>query len=171
MAKSTLLAFSTGGLDGMPIDMRIMAFISIGVTMIFSCLFLFSGASSIIRSKVTRINYSPTMLNVAMLAVLIFLSVLALSEYSATSKISMAESRGLPFPFLALTEVRGICHTGMAFWQCRLFENLNPLLLIIDVLIVYVAICVSIQTVSEPRIFDPKHRSLNPSDPIRESGR
>ena len=164
------MALSTGGINGMPVDMRIMAIISSGVTMIFSCLFLFSGASSILRNKGTQINYYPTLLNMAMLIILIVLSVLALSEYRATSKISWEESRGLPFSFLTFTEIRGICNAGIAFWKCRSFENLSLVALIIDVLIVYAVICVGVGTLFESRISDPKRWLLNRGDQIKESG-
>jgi len=169
-AKSALLALPTGGLDGMPIDMRIMAFISSGVTMIFSCLFLLSGASSILRNKGTQINYYPTLLNMAMLIILLVLSVFALPEYRATSKISWEESRGLPFAFLTFTEIRGICDAGVAFWKCRSFENLSLRALIIDSLIVYAVICVSVGTLFELRISNPKRWLLKRSDQIKESG-
>ena len=145
-----------------------MALISSGVTMVFSCLFLFGGRSSILRNKEAQINYSPTLPNVAMLIILIILSALALSEYNATSKISWQESRGLPFSFLTLTEIRGICNAGIVFWKCRSFENLNPLVLIMDILIVYSAICVSVQTMFESRFSNPNRLLRN--DDIKQSG-
>ncbi len=148
-AISASFALSAGGINGMPIDMRIAAVVSSGASMIFACLFLFGGAASILRSEEMQINFSPTMLTLATLIILIILSVLARFEYEATTKISWEESRGLPFPFLAFTEIRGVCNAGIMFWKCRSFDNLNLLTLIIDVLFIYAIVCVGVRALFE----------------------
>jgi hypothetical protein len=164
------MALSTGGIHGMPVDMRIMAIVSSGVTMIFSCLFLFSGASSILRNKGTQTNYYPTLLNVAMLVILLVLSVLALSEYRATSKVSWEESRGLPFSFLTFTEIRGLCNAGIAFWKCRSFNNLNLQALIMDVLIIYPVVCIGVQVFFELPTLNSKTWLFKNSSEIKVNG-
>jgi len=153
---SAIFALSPGGINGMPNDMRITALISIGVMVIFSCLFLLSGASSMFLSQRMQIHYQPTLLKVMTLILLIVLSVFAQVEYEATSKISWAESRGIPFAFLNFTEIRAVCNAGIEFWKCRSFENLNPLALIIDLLIIYSVVCVTTEILSGSRITNPK---------------
>jgi hypothetical protein len=167
-AKSALFALSTGGINGMPVDMRIMAILSSGVTMIFSCLFLFSGVVHIFGYKGTQINYRPTLLHLLILAIFIALSVLALSEYRATSKISWEESRGLPFSFLTL--IRGVCNAGIAVWKCRSFESINPLVLITDILIVYFAVCASVQAFFGLSTFSSRRWFLKDSSQIKANG-
>ncbi len=159
-AKSATLALSAGGADGMPIDMRMMAIISSAVAVIFSFLFLFSGGTSVLRSKITQPSYYPTLPKVAILVVLIALSVLARAEYQPTTKITWEEARGLPFPFLTLTEIRGPCNAGIAFWTCRSFENLSPLVWGIDVLMAYGVICVVVQILFELSTFDSRRRRV-----------
>jgi len=149
--------------DDLPFDVRMMALISFGVIVIFFGLFLFGGASRILQSGAKQISYSPTLPNVAMLIVLVILSVLALSEYRATSKISWTESRGLPFSFVTFTEIRGVCSGGIEFWKCRSLESLNPAALIIDVLVVYSVICIIAEALSVSRNSDPKRWLLRKS--------
>jgi hypothetical protein len=167
---SASFALSTGGINGMPFDMRITDVVSSGVTMIFSCLFLLSGVSSILRSKDMQINYYPTLLKLATLIILILLSVLARSEYEATTKISFEESRGLPFAFLTFTEIRGVCNAGIVFWKCRFFDNLNILALIIDVLIIYTVVCVGVRALFESSIMNIINGSSKPAARFRVNG-
>jgi hypothetical protein len=169
-SKSALFALSPGGINGMPIDMRITAIVSTGVTVIFSFLFLFSGAASIIRIQKMQVNYSPTLLKVAILILLVVLSVFARTGYEATSKISWEESRGLPFAFLTLTEIRGLCNTGIIFWECRSIYNLNLMAFIIDAIIIYFTVCIGVQTVFELSTLVSEKWLLKNSSEIKVSG-
>jgi hypothetical protein len=114
-----------------------------------------------LRSQTMQVNYSPTLLKVAMLIILIVFSVIARVEYEATSKISWEESRGLPFTFLTSTEIRGLCKTGIIFWECRSFYSLSPMAFIIDVLIVYLVVCAAVQTLFELSTLNLKMVSQN----------
>jgi hypothetical protein len=165
--ESALFALSRGGINGMPIDMRITAIVSTGVTMIFSCLFIFSGASNMLRRQTMQVNYSPTLLKVAMLISLIVFSVLARVEYEATSKISWEESRGLPFAFLTFTEIRGLCKTGIIFWECRSIYSLRPMAFMMDVLIVYFVVCTAVQTLFELSTLNLKNGYSKPAVKLR----
>jgi hypothetical protein len=153
---SASFALSPGGIHGMPIDMRITAAVSSGVAIIYSFLFLYGGAAGIVRNKEKHINFHPTLFKCTTLIILVVLSILARSEYGATTKISFDESRGLPFAFLTFTEIRGVCNAGIMFWKCRFYDNLNPLVLLIDVLIIYAVVCMEVEALLKSWVMSSK---------------
>jgi hypothetical protein len=137
-----------------PIDMRATFSVSSCIAM---AIFLFLCASGImsIRQGSTladaggRTAFHLTLPKSIVLIVLIALSILALSEYQPTTKITWEESRGVPLAFLTVTETRGPCSAGAAFWKCRFVENFHPLQLIANAMIIYYAVCVGSQAVQE----------------------
>jgi hypothetical protein len=147
--ENALFALSPGGIHGMAIDMRITAVLSTLTTMIFTCLFFLRGTSSILRNHKIQTNISPTPLKLVALILLMVLSVFARLDYEATTKVTFVESRGIPFAFLTVTEIRGLCSTGMIFWECRTIASFNFMALIANVLIIYYLICADLKTFFE----------------------
>ena len=143
-------------LETTPIDMRATFFVSSCIAMVFFSFLCISGIMSIRQVSTLEDAGGLTAFHLTLpkstaLIVLIALSVLALSEYQATTKITWEESRGIPLAFLTVTETRGPCLAGAAFWKCRFVEDFHPLQLIANAMVIYYAVCVSSQAVQEFR--------------------
>jgi hypothetical protein len=137
-----------------PIDKRVTFFVSSCIAMVFFLFLCISGIVSIRQGSMLEDTGGLTAFHLTLpkstvLIVLIALSILALSEYRATTMITWEESRGVPLAFLTVTETRGPCLAGAAFWKCRFVENFHLLQLIANTMIIYYAVCVSSQAVQK----------------------
>lgn len=135
-------------LERMPIDMRMGFFVSFCVSMAFFLFLCINGILSIHQGKMLdkfgrKVGFHPTFPNLAILFVLIALSTLSLSRYTATSMITWEKSRGVPLAFLTVIETRGPCLANVFFWMCRYVENIDYIPLIVNLLSMYCAICLS----------------------------
>ena len=102
----------------------------------------------------------PSFSKILVLVILISMTILVIVHSEATSKVSWDQMRGIPFPFLMLTEYRGSCLPSNAFCVKVYFERIFPIELIKNILVWYVVSCVLIliyETV-------PRQHRVNKSD-------
>jgi hypothetical protein len=132
-----------------PFDMRLVFFVSACITLgLFSLLFIVGILSIYIGTKVESIviqaAFRPSLPKLVLLATLIALSILALSDYRYTTKVTVEEKRGAPVSFLTVGELRVFCLTDIVFWKCRHVEELQSLPLLANTGIFYYSICLII---------------------------
>jgi hypothetical protein len=129
-----------------PFDMRLVFFVSAGINLgLFSLLFSVGILSIYIGTKVENIviqaAFRLSLPKLVLLAALIALSILALSDYRYTTKVTVEEKRGAPVSFLTVGELRVFCLTDIVFWKCRHVEELQSLPLLANMGIFYYCIC------------------------------
>lgn len=83
----------------------------------------------------------PSLFKVVIWAVAIFLTLLVVVEREATSKVSWDQTRGIPFPFLLLTEYRGPCPPLNDFCVRFNLQTIYPFGSLLDILIWYFVAC------------------------------
>jgi len=84
-----------------------------------------------------RFDYSKLLVLVA----LVLMTMLVVVSREATSKVSWEQMRGIPFPFLVITEYRGPCQPLNTFCIDLFFQRIYPIELLKDILIWYVVSC------------------------------
>jgi hypothetical protein len=129
-----------------PFDMRLAFFVSACITLGFFSLLFIVGILSIyigtkMENKGIQAAFRPSLPKLVLLAVLIALSILALSDYRYTTKVTVEEKRGAPLSFLTVGELRVFCLTDIIFWKCRHVEELQSLPLLANIGIFYYSIC------------------------------
>jgi hypothetical protein len=83
----------------------------------------------------------PSLFKFASMAILLALSLLVVTQYAATSKVTWEETRGVPLEFITLARYRGPCGPEGAF--CHRYDvlALHPFPLALDVLSLYLVSC------------------------------
>lgn len=137
---------------------RMLALISLLIELTLGLLLILGGTISVYLDRIGKAGIGnlwsllhPSFAKLVTLIILIALSVFALTERTATSKLTWQENRGVPLAFLSLTEHRGPCGPDFNFCTSRHFDALYPLQLVADGLVLYYATCVfgfAIQKVS-----------------------
>jgi hypothetical protein len=144
----------TISLNPTPIDIRLTFFVSVCVTLAFFLLMLIAGIFSFfLGSKTDSIGmlavFRLSIAKLAILVVLLTLSVLALSEYGYTTKITVEERRGVPLSFTTVGELRVMCISGLALWKCRHVEEIHSVQLLANALMIYYSVCIIAQAWQE----------------------
>jgi hypothetical protein len=137
-----------------PIDARLTFIASVCVTLGFFSLLFFAGILSFYLGSTPdtadmQAVYCPSFAKLAILVTLLIVSVLALSDYRYTTKVTVEETRGVPLPFLTVGELRGICVPGFAIWSCRHVKQVLPLQFVANILILHYAVYVMSKTYRE----------------------
>jgi hypothetical protein len=82
----------------------------------------------------------PSLVKLAILLIAITLSLFVVVEREATSKVTWSEKRGIPLPFLAITQYQGPC-PPLDFCSEVDVQTLYPAQMLLDVLWWYIASC------------------------------
>ena len=86
----------------------------------------------------------PNFIKMLVAFVLVITTVFVLVHREATSKVSWEQLRGIPYPFLVLTEYRGPCPPDNIFCVEVYFQKVNPIKMIVNMFIWYLVSCVII---------------------------
>ena len=100
----------------------------------------------------------PNFYKVLVLAILILITLLVIVHRVPTSKVSWDQMRGMPFPFLVLTEYRGPCTPLNTFCVKYYFQEIYIIELLKNILIWYVASCILVvvyEIIRRPRVNKP----------------
>ena len=88
----------------------------------------------------------PSLTKVLILCMLILVTMFVIVHREATSKVLWEQLRGVPYPFLVLTEYRGPCPPDNAFCVEVYFQKVYPIGILGDIFIWYLVTCVITKT-------------------------
>jgi ABC-type antimicrobial peptide transport system permease subunit len=71
----------------------------------------------------------------------VLLSLFIVTNRIAISKVTWDEKRGVPIPFLYLTEYRGPCTYDNKFCSYYIYNSIQPLGIIINIIAIYIISC------------------------------
>ena len=83
----------------------------------------------------------PNLVKLIILMIVILSSLSVVTEREATSKVTWSEKRGVPWPFLTLTEYQGPC-PPVNFCTKVYIQTFHPFELLLDILGWYVISCI-----------------------------
>lgn len=86
----------------------------------------------------------PNFIKLLVAFILVFTTVFVIVHREATSKVSWEQLRGIPYPFLVLTENRGPCLPDNIFCVEVYFQKIYPIEMLVNTFIWYFVSCVII---------------------------